>query len=113
MIDCKSPTHCLDPDGCVRHWAERNEALVVERDAARLDAYRARVESTGLAASTVSTCLGLCNAEIRAKKAELRDCADLARRKRLVARIEQLRAALADLDDASLAAGALRREGER
>ena len=113
MIDCRSTTHCLDPDGCIRHWVERNEALVIERDAARLDAHRARVEATGLAASTISTCLGLCNAEIRARKAELRDCTDLTRRKRLVARIAQIRAALADLDDASLAAGALRREGER
>jgi hypothetical protein len=57
-----------------------------------------RVDASGLAPSTISTAIGLVNAELRARKAELRGCTDLARRKRLVARIETLRAALSDLD---------------
>ncbi len=46
--------------------------------------------------------LGLVNAALRAAKAELRDCTDLVRRKRLVARIEELRAAHAELDCAAM-----------
>lgn len=46
--------------------------------------------------------LGLVNAALRAAKTELRDCTDLARRKRLVARIEELRAAHSELDCAAM-----------
>jgi hypothetical protein len=51
---------------------------------------------------TVSTALGLVAMALRACKAELRDCTDLKRRKRLVARIEQLRVAHAELDIAAM-----------
>lgn len=86
------------------------EFLREERDEALRDINRLLVEATGLARSTISTCVGLLNSELRARKIELRECTDLARRKRLVARVEQLRAALADIDTAAVAAGSLRRD---
>jgi hypothetical protein len=88
---------------------ENCDYLRVELVAAEAEGNRLRVAATGLAPSTVSTAIGLVNAELRARKAELRGCTDLARRKRLVARIETLRAALSDLDAVAMAANALRR----
>ena len=83
-----------------------------ERDAARLETERVRIEGSGLDRETVSTLVGLVNAELRARKEALRECTDLTRRKRHVARIEQLRVTLSRLDDLILAANALRRAGE-
>jgi hypothetical protein len=88
---------------------ENCDYLNAELAAAEAAVNRLRVEASGLAPSTISTAIGLANAELRARKAELRACTDLARRKRLVARIETLRAALSDLDAVAMAANALRR----
>ncbi len=48
--------------------------------------------------STIRTMRALANAELRFKKAAFRDCTDLGQRKRIVARIEELRACLADIN---------------
>lgn len=112
LFDCGQSVVCATPPGCGRHWAERNRELVEERDAARLETERVRVEGSGLDRETISTLVGLVNADLRVRKEALRECTDLTRRKRLVARIEQLRMALSRLDDLILAANALRRAGE-
>ena len=85
------------------------DELRADLEDACLEIDRLRVEASGLDGQTVSTLLGLLNNELKARKAELRDCTDLPRRKRLVARIEQLRVAHGRLELVSLAANALRR----
>lgn len=47
---------------------------------------------------TIRTMRALANTELRLKKGALRDCTDLGQRKRIVARIEELRACLADIN---------------
>lgn len=94
------------------HWRAAYDYEHGERIAAERELDRLRVEGSGLSSTTISTAIGLTNTALRAAKQELRESTDLARRKRLVARIEQLRAALAELDVVAMAAGALRRSGE-
>ena len=94
------------------HWRDALDEEHRIRLAAEREADRLRVHGAGVSPATISTCIGLVNAELRARKAELRESTDLARRKRLVARLEQLRVALSELDVIAMSANALRRNGE-